>query len=461
MQWSLRGAGAPAGGWQTGALALIAALALAACAGPSATGPTGATTSGIAAFPSCVGAPTITADAALYRDEPQYGNATDLVDQVTAWASGQAGFEQLWLDRDHHGWITVGFHDADVVALQQQVAQAFPGEGVVVVALAHTLAELQALMDRVMPALSAAGAEPAGGVSLDVPRGLLALSGVPASAEAEAALREFAGEPICVDVLDTTAFVPEGEQPTKGQGWRLLGHAEGAGEVYRTAVATTDDQLAALWASSGLAGDAPEVDWQTEIAVWFGAVYGGTCSVRLDGVVVDGRTLHGEIVVPGVITGCRADAKPHSYVVAVDRSLLPAGPFVVQLNATDPPPGAPEERTMVDVDLSGPGATATQAQIHRDPDPGFHPGPLIEDGYAQMPVQGARYVWHPRPECDGIVIGPINGTLWRLADGEAQWTEADGQEVTFFPVNDDKELVVSSPGTEYLFVRAPDSTCGS
>ena len=65
MQWSLRGAGTSVGGWRTGALALIVTLALAACAGPSATGPAGATTSGFAAFPSCVGAPMITADAVL------------------------------------------------------------------------------------------------------------------------------------------------------------------------------------------------------------------------------------------------------------------------------------------------------------------------------------------------------------------------------------------------------------
>jgi hypothetical protein len=154
-----------------------------------------------------------------------------------------------------------------------------------------------------------------------------------------------------------------------GQGWRLPGHAQGAGEVYRTGVATTDEQLTALWRESGLGGEAPAVDWHTEIAVWFGAVYGGGCPVRLDGVVVDGATLHGQIVVPGSgpDSACAADARPHSFVVAVKRTLLPAGPFVVQLNATDPPPGAPKERTVVDVDLSAPGSTASAAQLHPDP----------------------------------------------------------------------------------------------
>ncbi len=156
-------------------------------------------------------------------------------------------------------------------------------------------------------------------------------------------------------------------------GWRLLGHAPGVGEAYRTAVATTDDQLATLWAASALPGAAPAVDWQDEIVVWFGAVYSSSCPVRLDGVIVDGATLHADVVVPGAgpETACTADANPHSFVVAVDRAVLPTGPFVVQLDADDPPPGAPEERTMVDADLSAPGSQATDDQLHADPDAGF------------------------------------------------------------------------------------------
>lgn len=459
----MRSTGRPCLRRRVAGLGVGAAVALAGCAAPAATGPPGATASGFAGFPSCAGASTISADPSLYRDEPRYGNAVELVDQVRAWASTQPGFEDLWLDAERNGWVTVGFHGTDVddtTALQEEVADEFPGEGVVVVAVPYTLAELQALLDRVMPALAAAGAAPAG-VGLDVPRGVLSLSGVPAVPQAEEALRQFAGEPLCVDALDAATFVPEGEQPAAGEGWRLLGHAQGAGQVYRTGVATTDEQLASLWQESGLGGAAPPVDWQGEIVVWFGAVYGGGCPVRLDGVAVDaGDTLHGEIVIPGVVTACNADANPHSFVVAVERAVLPVGPFVVQLHATDPPPGAPQERTVVDVDLSAPGSTADDDQLRLDPDAGPRPGPLVEDGFATMPGQGARYVWHPRPQCSGVVIGPIDGTLWRLADGEAEWTEADGQEVTLYPVSD-RSIVVSSPASDYLFVRAPRSACAA
>lgn len=443
------------------AVGTLLAVALSACAGPATPDPVGAS-NGYAGFPSCADTATIAADPALYRDEPQYGNATELVDAVRAWAADQDGVEELWLDRDRNGWVTVGVHGVDVAVLQEQVAAEFPGEGVVVVGVPHGRDDLQALMHRVLPALAAVGATPTGGVAPDVPRGRLSLHGVPTSAEAEDALRQFADEPLCVDALDASALVPEGDQPSEGDGWRLLGHEQGAGEAYRTGVATTDGQLTALWAESGLEGDAPDVDWQTEIVVWFGAVYGSSCPVRLDGVLTQGPTLHGDIVVPGSgpFSACTEDANPHAFVVAIERAALPGGPFVVQLDADDPPPGAPQERTVVDVDLSAPGATASDEQLHLDPDAGPQPAPVIEDGHAQLPEPGARYVWRPRPDCPGVVIGPFDGALWRLADGEADWAEEEGQEVTFHPV-DGRTLVVSSPGMDYLFARAPDSVCGS
>lgn len=450
----------PAGGRAgpaTAALVALAAGLLAACS--TGTGDLDPAR-GFAGFPTCEGLTTITADPALYRDEPTYGNAEALVAQVRDWAAEQPGFVELWLDREHHGWVTVGFAgDPDLGALQSELAARFPGEGIVAVALPFTYAELATLGDRVTQDLAAAGAMPTGWAP-DPLRGVLSLQGVPATPQAEATLEQYSGEPICVDVVDPSQVVPEGPQQTEGAGWRLLGHAEGAGEVYRTDVATTDAQLATLWAESGLGGDPPAIDWETEIAVWFGAVYGSGCPVRLDGVMAEAGTLHAVLVIPGSgpDTACNADANPHSFVVAVQRSVLPEGPFQVQLGATAPPPGAPEERTIVDVDLTAPGSTATDAQVHRDPDTGAQEPELIADGYDHLPDQGVRYVWHTRPECDGIVLGPIDASLWRLADGEAEWDAADGDEVAIHPVDEDL-LVVSTPGSDYAFTRAPDSVC--
>lgn len=151
------------------------------------------------------------------------------------------------------------------------------------------------------------------------------------------------------------------EQRTDGHGWRLLGHEQEVGAAYRTGVATTPEQYARLWQESGLPGPAPEPDWEREIVLWFGAVWGAFCPVTLVDVVTDGNLVHGDFRTSG--TECGDDARPHSFVVAVQRTVLPTGPFTLQLTAQDPPEGAPQERTVIDADLSAPGATAADTQL--------------------------------------------------------------------------------------------------
>ena len=226
-------------------LAALAVGLAGGCAAPVAGGDDDGTFAGL---PPCEGAPSISADPALYRDEPRYGNASDLTTAVADWASGQDGFEQLWLDHDHHGWIHVGFHDrdADLGALQDQLAQQFPGEGVVAVAVPHSRAELDALAQRLHDALLAADAVPTGGSALSVHEGHVALFGVPGTAAAREALTAFADDPVCVDTIAPETFTPDGPQLTAGDGWRLLGEEQDAGEASRTGVATTDAQLDGL-----------------------------------------------------------------------------------------------------------------------------------------------------------------------------------------------------------------------
>ena len=149
-----------------------------------------------------------------------------------------------------------------------------------------------------------------------------------------------------------------------------LGQAHGANvavyESIRTGVATTAEQYEDLWAAAGLAGQGPAVDFETEIVVWFGAVYGSSCPIRLDDVAVDPdrRLVFGGFVKPGNPTACTDDANPEAYVVALARHRLPEAPFAVQLDAEDPPSGAPEERTTV-LDMSYQGLKAeTQLITH-------------------------------------------------------------------------------------------------
>ena len=89
-------------------------------------------------------------------------------------------------------------------------------------------------------------------------------------------LAEVADPRLCVDGTDPADAVADGPQPTEGEGWRLLAD-ELTGEAYRTGVATTDEQYAALWDESGVNAEQPEVDLDTEIVIWFGAVYGSSC----------------------------------------------------------------------------------------------------------------------------------------------------------------------------------------
>ncbi|MDQ3357265.1 MAG: hypothetical protein M3520_00010 [Actinomycetota bacterium] len=445
-----------------GVVVLTAAAVLAGCG--EATGPApseGAGATGeevVEGIPGC-SEETISADSSVYRETPRYGNADTVIEAVRPWAQAQPGFEELWLDREHNGWITLGFSEGDVTALQEEAEQEFPDEGVAVVAVPHSRQELDALQEQVVAAMEAEDASWAG-IGSDVARGRVSVDLGFATPEAESVLAQFSGEPLCVDARPADEMVPEGPQPTAGESWRLLGEQDGAGEPYRTGIATTPEQLESLWAESGLAGGIPEVDFESEIAIWFGAVYGSGCPVRMDDVVAAEGTVHGQFVLPGSTGACNDDANAHAYVVALDRGALPEGPFRVQLDADDPPQGAPEERTEVGVDLSAAGATATQEEIDADPGLGEQE-PAVEDGGTVREGEAAAYRWVVDPDCGLQVLGTFNGTRWRLADGtpanaEMEALAAEGElEVTLYLV-DDFTLIASHAVTELTYVPAED-----
>ncbi len=171
-----------------------------------------------------------------------------------------------------------------------------------------------------------------------------------------------------------------------------------------------------------MTGERPDVDFDAEIVVWFGAVYGSGCeNQRQDDVVIDREQalVHAEIVLVDPPGGCNDDANPRAYVVAVDRELLPAGPFAVQLGSDDPPGGAPEERTLVDVDLSVPGSVAAADEVGLDPAPpepdAAHSGDIV--GAIEEPV--ARGCVHF--SCGSSrVMGPRH-SITRAAAALALW----------------------------------------
>ena len=362
---------------------------------------------------------SFTADPSLYRDTPIYVGNEQPIEAVQAWAASRPGFQETWIDRDHNGWISVGFTGtaADVAERQAELETEFPDVGVVAVAVPVSDAELWDLRGEVETVMeNHSDVFESWGMGHSVSRGRVELSVPVLNDTYLEPLAGLADRPLCVSGADPAEAVADGPQPTEGDGWRLLGE-DLTGWPYRTGIATTDDQLVGLWAEAGLGGDPPPVDWETEIAIWFGAVYGSSCPIRMDDVVVDteAAVVHGAFVLPGNPTFCTSDANAHAYLVALQRDRLPSAPFAVQLDADDPPSGAPEERTTVLADLRQPGSTATADDLvvttlddldALGPEVDlFVPGVVIEDGYP----------WQFRIDltCGVEYFGPLNGVMWR------------------------------------------------
>ena len=167
----------------------------------------------------------------------------------------------------------------------------------------------------------------------------------------------------------------------------------------------------------------PAVDFESKIVIWFGAVFGQGCDdLRLDDVIVDGEFVYADIVVADAPAGCAGDANPFAFVVTLDRSRLPAGPFAIQLDADGPPGGVPEERTNVDADLSVPGSTTDAERItkgvfeHRDDF--LRSGDVIEPGFP-APAPYRLYV-----HCGIEWLGVLNGVMWFTDEPmPAEWEE--------------------------------------
>jgi hypothetical protein len=61
--------------------------------------------------PGCYESPLPAADPALYRDTPKYVGNEMPADAVREWASQYPDFVDIWIDRDHNGWVAAGFTD--------------------------------------------------------------------------------------------------------------------------------------------------------------------------------------------------------------------------------------------------------------------------------------------------------------------------------------------------------------
>ena len=400
-----------------GFAALMTTLALAACSGTppstdaSATAGSPSPTAAAAGVPWCRDIPMISAPAEAYAETPIYVGNEQPTEELRAWAMTKPGFEEIWIDRAHNGWVTLAFRQ-DAEQRQAELHTAFPGVGVVAVEVEHGAAELEAIQRRVHEMLPP---DVAGGSSAMVHYGVVQVMVGVATAERIAAVEAaFAGEPVCLEGTDPADAPAPGPQQPAGDGWRLLA-TEPTGHPYRTGIAFDDASLEALWGVSGVSAPLPEVDWQHEVVIWFGAVYGSSCpDLRLDDVVVDGRQrlVHAEIVLADPPVACTDDANPRAFLVAVDRVRVPAPPFAIQLSSEDPPGGVPEERTIVDADLRVPGSVAAPEQVHGDPNLLGPQGPeaVQSGGFIET---GFPIAYRMSVHCGVEWLGELNGAQWR------------------------------------------------
>lgn len=66
------------------------------------------------------------------------------MEDIRSFARQLDGYTDIWIDRPHNGWVTVGFVDADVEGYQRRLAAEFPDAGVVAVTMPFSTEELNA-----------------------------------------------------------------------------------------------------------------------------------------------------------------------------------------------------------------------------------------------------------------------------------------------------------------------------
>lgn len=365
-----------------------------------------------ASFPLCSDVPEIEAPADLYRDSPRYVGNEMPVEEVRTWAGGQPGYAGIWIDREHNGWVTVAFTE-DFEQKQSEIEQRFPDDGVVAVEVPMSEEDLSELQTRIHEELE--GVIDIQGSWTQINHGVVGvLIGVLSDENLDTLESRFPEAPLCVEGIDPADAVAPGPQLDGGDGWRLLLDEMGVGLTYRTGVAWDTVSLVDLFAQIGMDPVDVEVDFEDEVVIWFGAVYGSSCpDLRLDDVEVDGSIVYPMIVNTSNSFVCTDDAIPHTYLVAFNRDLLPEPPFMIQLGEQEPPDGVPEERTLATADLRVPGSEAAPGDVGSDPklfDRRPRPeqsGTVIESGYP--------WTYEIDLSCGMESLGEVNSYDWEAS----------------------------------------------
>lgn len=127
------------------------------------------------------------------------------------------------------------------------------------------------------------------------------------------------------------------EQPTSGDGWRMLGWVRG-GEAVAPAIGDDANAEIRRMGLARIGGTTEPLDPATEVALLVAHAVSSSCpQVRFDGLSIDRDNRIVEARFTDVsdllfVGGCTADANPVVYWVAVQRSVLPEAPFTLRTN---------------------------------------------------------------------------------------------------------------------------------
>jgi hypothetical protein len=143
------------------------------------------------------------------------------------------------------------------------------------------------------------------------------------------------GDAVGTTPPDLVTVPPDGSQQAEGDGWRMLTDQTGKGDPWQVHIARDTVEYDTLWTSLELDGDRPNVDFQQEMVVHFGAVYSGSCpEIRFDGIEFDDDSINADVVQLGGQRDCTADANARAYLVAVPLDRVPTPPFTVLPTST-------------------------------------------------------------------------------------------------------------------------------
>jgi hypothetical protein len=374
------------------------------------------------------------------------------IEEIQAFASTLEGYETIWIDRDHHGWVSVGFVDRDVRAYQEMLEDEFPEVGVVAVVMEHPAGELEQIAQLIgsrLPAGMEVWSVYEGRGVVEVFVGLLTPERI---ADAEEAI---GGEPACLVGQDPATTPLPGPQPAGGDGWAYLGEAEFFAAEHPVVI-TDDSVLTDMWQQAGIPSEAPEVDFTKHVVLALLTLHSSSCPVtRLDEIVFQEDSV--DVLIVDINDGgaCTADGVTRTYFAALDRSRLPSPPFRVS--------GSSGLDALVEVDLRDPAAVVGPNDISSVP--------AKTQRVAEIPVfVDPGFPWQATLDlsCGTEYLGEISGVGWHRSDGQAdlppEWDAAtvDGLLDVEMLMTEGPEptLTVTAAGVGILYLPGPEQPSG-